>query len=252
MRAAMGMVFGKVGEETPAFELLQEAASFQVRHYVPSVAAETTYLSAGIDDNTSDAFRRLAQYIGVFSAPQNKNADGQAEPVAMTAPVLMSQPQHAEGAATAGSTPSSAGLDAPLTAGLADGAGRPRTMAFLLPSKYTAVEAAPVPVDSGVTLRQVPSRTQAVSTFTWALNEANVASHLEALIADIEADPEWEPVHTESGDPEWCGEWSTCLRFVPRAHSSIASLLALTRGSRTRTNSGRVQPTLYGAVSANQ
>ena len=87
---SMGMVFGRISEETPGFELLKEHASYQIRHYVPSVSAETTYINeGGLDENTSQAFRRLAQYIGVFSSPQNKNAGGNPEPVAMTAPVLM-------------------------------------------------------------------------------------------------------------------------------------------------------------------
>lgn len=70
--------------------------------------------------------------------------------------------------------------------------------------RYTAVEEAPVPIDSAVKLRQLPSRTQAVSTFTWSLKEANVRAHLEALVAEIQADPEWQPVITENGEPEWC------------------------------------------------
>jgi hypothetical protein len=192
----MGMVFGKVSEETPAFELLKQAPSYQVRQYVPSVAAETTYVNAGgLDENTSQAFRRLAQYIGVFSTPQNRNSGGHAEPVAMTAPVLMAPP----------SASTSASLDESVTAGLTMGVrSGPRTMAFLLPSKYTKVEEAPVPVDSAVKLRQLPSRTQAVNTFTWSLKEANVAAHLEALVTEIEADPEWCAVITENGEPEWC------------------------------------------------
>eukprot|EP01043_Picozoa_sp_COSAG02_P042448 COSAG02_NODE_3610_length_6484_cov_2.117269_6_plen_238_part_00 len=201
----MGMVFGKVSEETPAFELLKQAQSYQVRQYVPSVSAETTYVNAGgLDENTSQAFRRLAQYIGVFSTPQNRNAGGDAEPVAMTAPVLMAPP----GAQAITGSPSaapSASLDESVTAGLTMGArSGPRTMAFLLPSKYTKVEEAPVPVDSAVKLRQLPSRTQAVNTFTWSLKEANVAAHLEALVTQIEADPEWCAVITENGEPEWC------------------------------------------------
>ena len=61
-----------------------------------------------------------------------------------------------------------------------------------------------MPVDSAVKLRQLPSRTQAVTTFTWSLKEANVAAHLKALMTQIEADPEWCAVITENGEPEWC------------------------------------------------
>ena len=61
-----------------------------------------------------------------------------------------------------------------------------------------------MPVDSAVKLRQLPSRIQAVSTFTWSLTEANVAAHLEALVMELEADQEWAPVIMSSGEPEWC------------------------------------------------
>ena len=61
-----------------------------------------------------------------------------------------------------------------------------------------------MPVDNAVKLRQLPSRTQAVGTFTWSLKEANVAAHLEALVQEIEADPEWDTVVTHNGEPEWC------------------------------------------------
>ena len=66
------------------------------------------------------------------------------------------------------------------------------------------MEEAPTPLDSAVKLRQLPSRTQAVSTFTWSLNEANVVAHLDALVKEIEVDPEWDAVVTEHGVPEWC------------------------------------------------
>lgn len=140
-RLSMGMVFGKVSEETPAFELLKDTGSFQVRKYAPSVSAETTYVNAGgLDQNTSDAFRRLAQYIGVFSIPRNKNAGGLAEPVAMTAPVLLAPP----GAQAITGSPSAAPstvLDESVTAGLTQGArSGPRTMAFLLPAKCVAID----------------------------------------------------------------------------------------------------------------
>lgn len=133
---SMGMVFGRISEETPAFELLKEHDSYQIRQYVPSVSAETTYVADGLDENTSQAFRRLAQYIGVFSTPQNKNAGGQAEPVAMTAPVLMAPPG-AQGMTR--SPASSAVQDESVTARLTQAArSGPRTMAFLLPAKYVA------------------------------------------------------------------------------------------------------------------
>jgi hypothetical protein len=179
----MGMVFGRVSEETPAFELIKQATAFQVRAFVPGVAAECQYSAdaMGSSAGQSDAFRKLAKYIGVFGSPENRNAGGAAEPIAMTAPVFMVPPDASAAGAPAAGVGLNTSLDAPLTGGGAKHAGGPRTMAFLLPAKYSTVEAAPIPADSAVSLRVIPGRTQAVSTFTWSLDQANIATHLDAL-----------------------------------------------------------------------
>ena len=45
----MGMIFGKVSEETPKFALLKEKAAYEVRAYQPKLIAEVTsaYTDAG-------------------------------------------------------------------------------------------------------------------------------------------------------------------------------------------------------------
>lgn len=164
------MVFGRVSEETPAFELVKQATAFQVRLFVPSIAAEVRWSDTKGEglrgDGTSDAFRKLARYIGVFGKPENHKGGGAAaEPIAMTAPVLMTPPVAGGGAPNAG-VGLNTSLDAPLVGGGAQHAGGPRSMAFLLPAKYTTVESAPIPNDSSVALRQLPSRTQASTPAT--------------------------------------------------------------------------------------
>ena len=79
----MGMILGKIDVEQYAFEKLGTVGVAELRRYAPVVAVETPC------DNThgeasNGAFRRLAQYIGVFGVPANA-ARSQ---IAMTAPVV--------------------------------------------------------------------------------------------------------------------------------------------------------------------
>ena len=45
-----------------------------------------------------------------------------------------------------------------------------------------------MPTDSRIVLRQLPERTEAVATFTWALSEANIRTHLVQLLANLADD----------------------------------------------------------------
>lgn len=195
----MGMVFGRIGEETPHFEVLGHAASgtFEVRAYVPSVVARTEYNMHGADmsKDTGRPFRRLAQYIGVFSAPNNTGTSGSAEAIAMTAPVLMARDAHAGGGGDA--TADTALGDKLIAAG-----GEMASMSFILPAIYKQVADAPVPKDPAVTLHQLPARTVAVRTFTWSLSEERVREALHALLADLASEPGWEVVRAEGMDSD--------------------------------------------------
>merc|ERR1711871_1916067 len=58
-------------------------------------------------------------------------------------------------------------------------------MSFYLPSKYKSVEEAPRPTDEAITVHMMPTRTVAVRTFSWNLNDANCQSNKRALLADL-------------------------------------------------------------------
>ena len=130
-----------------------EKYTFEIRSYAPRVAACT---------KAPNPFMILAGYIGVGSAPKNQGASSskEAEAVAMTTPVVMSNP------ATA---PTSVAMTTPVVIRQeshqeSTTSGNTRTikncheeMAFMLPGKYTSVEECPVPDDDRVYLKQVPA-----------------------------------------------------------------------------------------------
>ena len=152
----MGMILGKIDVEQYAFEKLGTVGGVaELRRYAPVVAVETPC------DNThgeasNGAFRRLAQYIGVFGVPANA-ARSQ---IAMTAPVV--------------NAPRKIAMTAPVVSAAA-------TMAFLLPASIRRVEDAPAPTDPLVSLRAVGSRTMAAITFSGSAGNDAVAQKAKAL-----------------------------------------------------------------------
>ena len=112
-----------------------------------------------MDESTSDAFRLLARYIGVFGNPANQASGGthtaevssQSEKVEMTAPVLLE------------SRSEKIAMTAPVLMKpekLTSNAVTERSMSFILPSKYQRVADCPVPTDSRVAIKQLPARIQ--------------------------------------------------------------------------------------------
>lgn len=90
----MGMVLGIIREETPAFRNCGVIAGLQCREYEPYWVARVSskdFPELSEEAFNSAAFRTLAKYIGVFSTPQNESKSQEAEPIAMTAPVVMNE-----------------------------------------------------------------------------------------------------------------------------------------------------------------
>lgn len=184
----MGMVFGRISEEMPAYSVLYKATSFEVRKYGPSVVAECSYGPGGWGDGSDGSpFGALARYIGVFGNPQNSQQGG-SEAIAMTAPVLVTPP-----------SPQKIAMTAPVLVTPSES----HTMAFVLPaSKYATVAEAPKPTDPRVTLRQLPERVQAVRTFTWSFKPEAAKSQMQLLLADLAKDS-WTVVKRPDGEVEW-------------------------------------------------
>lgn len=149
----MGLVFGRIKEETPKTMVLLRTKEFEIRKYPEMVEAYAT------NDSRDGAFWILASYIGVLTTPKNQSK----EPIAMTAPVRM-QPERIA-------------MTAPVKMDQ-------NTMAFILPSKYT-IDTTPKPLDERVHLRVVPPQILAVKTFSgnyWLNNcEGKVRELREAL-----------------------------------------------------------------------
>ena len=134
----MGVVFGKNGVEEPDFELLHKTPDgLEVRHYTQSSVMAYTACPGGVgSSDTSDAFRTLAKYIGVFSTPQNfAVAANSSQSISMTAPVLMTGSDQAQNDHAA---PQSISMTAPvMMSNDATGSSRSSTttMAFVLPNR---------------------------------------------------------------------------------------------------------------------
>jgi len=158
-------------------------ASFEVRDYAPSVAAETC------PQNSNEAFNILASYIGVMTTPLNERA----EAIAMTAPVVTYQQPQGE------------------------------CMQFILPESVYGddVTSAPAPTSDDVTLVSRPQMMLAAMTFNgWASTEvfADRLKELRAAVEQMETeDPafQWtakDPEHSEGyqyDEPWILGPWRT-------------------------------------------
>lgn len=153
----LGMIFGKVGVEEPAFELLLTRAlsspqtSYEIRKYGKRYAIETTMSST---DNNSTPFMRLAGYIGVTKAPENaKN-----EAIAMTAPVAMDK-NHENGM---------------------------KSMKFILPSTYDDLSKIPQPNNAeNVKVKEIPPAVGAVHRFSGSFDDDKCHEKVRALAAQL-------------------------------------------------------------------
>ena len=208
----MGVVFGKINFERPAYTVLRTAAdgAYEVRRYGQSIAAEVRSADWAeeltVDEFSTVGFRTLARYIGVFTTPQNVAAGGGAggagEKVAMTAPVVMGGGKPERVAMTSpvvmgGGKPERVAMTSPVvmdgddTAG-GDGSvgsdGGGYTMTFLLPAKYAAVSDAPVPTDSKVRLTTVAPHTVGVRRYSGNSSLATCGDEVKALHAALARD----------------------------------------------------------------
>lgn len=177
--------------ECAAHDVLRQLApNAQLRRYHQSVVVETPCTGAVNSKANSDAFGRLAKYIGVFGKANNEGKSS----IAMTAPVIN----------TGGG-----GEQVAMTAPVVNAAGK---MAFVLPSKYKTVEEAPKPVDPLVTVRQVPERDTAVLTFYGTATDDAISKRAAELAGVLlnEGIPPLHPPASEGGLPTY-----EVLRYNP-------------------------------------
>jgi hypothetical protein len=167
----MGTVFGMINVERAGYNVVQQLSSnTQLRRYEKCVIVETPAGNGGLSSSESSAaFHRLAQYIGVFGTPANESR----MQIAMTAPVVR---------ARAISGHDGRAEKVAMTAPVVNTTG---TMAFVLPAKYQSAEVAPRPIDPQVTLREIGKRTCAVLTFGGYATDAEVSERVLELGARL-------------------------------------------------------------------
>ncbi|OMO97423.1 SOUL heme-binding protein [Corchorus olitorius] len=170
----MGMVFGKIGVETPKYEVVQSSADYEIRKYSPSVIAEVTYDPTQFKGNKDGGFKVLANYIGALGNPQNAKP----EKIAMTAPVITKSPG-------SGSESEKIAMTVPV---VTKGEKDMVTMQFVLPSKYTRAEEAPKPLDERVVIREEGERKFGVVKFEGVATDEVVKEKVEKLRQSLERD----------------------------------------------------------------
>jgi len=145
-----------VGIEKSKYAVVEKQGKFEIRQYEPQIVAETI-VDAGFEDASNVAFRRLFDYI---SGDNRKK-----ESIKMTAPV--SQKSESE----------KISMTAPVNQQRSEGK---YAVSFLMPGKYT-METLPEPLDTNVTLREVPARKIAAVRYSGTWSRKGYESHRNQL-----------------------------------------------------------------------
>ncbi|CAI8600959.1 unnamed protein product [Vicia faba] len=165
----MGMVFGKIGVETPKYEVIKTTQDYEIRKYAPSVAAEVTYDPSQFKGDKDGGFMILANYIGALGNPQNTKP----EKIAMTAPVI---------------TKDSAEKIAMTAPVVTNERNKMVTMQFILPASYEKAEEVPKPIDERVVIREEGERKYGVVKFGGVASDEVVKEKVEKLKLSLEKD----------------------------------------------------------------
>ncbi|KAK7287463.1 hypothetical protein RIF29_00742 [Crotalaria pallida] len=178
--SVMGMVFGKIGVETPKYEVIKSTEDYEIRKYAPSVLAEVTYEPSQFKGNKDGGFMVLANYIGALGNPQNTKP----EKIAMTAPVITKEDNEGRDSGE------KIGMTAPVvTKGSDEGRKMEMvTMQFILPGVYGKAEEAPKPTDERVVIREEGERKYGVVKFGGVASEGVVKEKVEKLRVSLERD----------------------------------------------------------------
>ncbi len=149
--------------EEPAFHVTRKTERFEIREYAAHLVAETR-ITAPFEQAGNEAFSILAGYIFGNNRSQQK--------IEMTAPVNQKQ-----------STQSGEKIEmtAPVAQAPADGIAEAYDMSFVMPARYTRATL-PEPLDTRITIREVPARTMAVLVFSGTWSKARYMEHETALL----------------------------------------------------------------------
>ena len=147
-------VFGIRTAEELDYVVLSSTSDVELRQYAPHIAAQAT-LKGSYGDVQGNLFRILAGYIFGGNASQ--------EDIAMTAPVVMAEPEHGAAGGSGEAESERIAMTAPVT--MAVSAGGLWTMSFSMPAKYS-ITSLPKPLNEKVSLVEMPDRTVAVVRFS--------------------------------------------------------------------------------------
>ena len=129
----------------PPYTLVKNEPPFEVRDYGVLTVAETL-IEGDFDIASGLGFRRVAGYI--FG--KNKNAQGESEKIAMTAPVTM------------------------------EAQNQRWRLHFVMPQGM-ALDNLPKPIDAGVQLRELPAQRMAAVRFSGLTTVASIERHTQLL-----------------------------------------------------------------------
>lgn len=143
--------------EEPSYKVLKSDGKIEIREYASYILAETFIAVPDMDDASTTAFKKLFKYISGNNATKSD--------IAMTAPVTTTRSETIEMTAPVTTTRSADGY----------------TVAFTLPAKYT-LASSPIPNDTSVHLREVPSRIVAVIRFSGRWSESSMSEREQELV----------------------------------------------------------------------
>ncbi len=152
--------------EEPKYEVRTSQAPFELRHYAPTLIAQTI-VDGDMDEASNKGFRLIADFI--FGNNLAANSE-QAAKIAMTAPVTV-EPQSSKIAMTA-----------PVTIEPQLGSTQQWRVHFVMPSQYTLANI-PKPKNSAVTLHELPSKYFVVNRYSGFNTVARVQEKTDEALA---------------------------------------------------------------------
>ena len=152
--------------EEPKYEVHISQAPFELRHYAPTLIAQTI-VEGDMDEASNKGFRLIADFI--FGNNLAANSE-QAAKIAMTASVTV-EPQSSKIAMTA-----------PVTIEPQLGSAQQWRVHFVMPSQYTLANI-PKPKNSAVTLHELPSKYFVVHRYSGFNTVARVQEKTDEALA---------------------------------------------------------------------
>ena len=173
-------VMGIRNTPEPQYQVLLLEGEFEIRSY-PSLLIAETLVGNDYKEASSIGFKRLAGYIFGGNTRQEQMAmttpvlrEANNEKIAMTAPVLQQNE------------------------------GRQWRMSFVMPVGYS-LKTLPIPLDSNVTLKQLPIKKVAVLQYSGSLNEDVIFQNSQKLLIWLNQRSlkPISPARSAAYDPPW-------------------------------------------------